>query len=124
MPSLSSDDKHKIKSVIPVSLNKIYTGALARIYFANLQPIRWSYGGLQGALVFAYDKQKGIFTLKMVDLAGTQGVIWEHALYEGFEYNQDGPFFHSFPGDVSRTELCCHGYFTKLEAEMHDRPCL
>ena len=108
MPSptiLSHDDKVKIKSAIPVSLNKIYTAALARIYFSNLQPIRWSYGGLQGALIFAYDTQKGIFSLKMVDLAGTRGVIWEHALYEGFEYNQDGPFFHSFPGDVSQTEL-------------------
>lgn len=34
-------------------------------------------------------------------LQGTRGVLWEHELYEGFTYNQDRTFFHSFQGDVS-----------------------
>lgn len=104
MPSqstLNADEKNKVKAAIPTTTNKIHTAALARIYFAHPQPSQWSYGGLQGALAFVHDKQKGFFSLKMVDLAGTRGVIWEHDLYEGFEYFQDRPFFHSFAGDVS-----------------------
>ncbi|KIM80148.1 hypothetical protein PILCRDRAFT_98005 [Piloderma croceum F 1598] len=102
MPSqstLSSDEKNKVKSAVPVSSFKIHTAALARIYFAYPEPSRWSYGGLQGALAFVHDKQKNIFSMKMVDLAGTRGVIWEHELYEGFEYFSDRPYFQSFAGD-------------------------
>jgi neural Wiskott-Aldrich syndrome protein len=108
MPSqttLSIDEKTKIKSAIPVYSYKIHTAALARIYFAYPQPTQWLYGGLQGALAFVLEKDTGIFSLKMVDLAGTRGVIWEHELYEGFEYHQDRPFFHSFAGDVSQDGL-------------------
>ena len=56
--------------------------------------------------MFVYDKQKNVFCFQMVDLAGTRGVIWEHELYEGFEYNLDRNYFHSFAGDVSRIESC------------------
>ena len=38
---------------------------------------------------------------RLVDLTGTRGVIWEHELYQGFEYNADRAYFHSFAGDVS-----------------------
>jgi Wiskott-Aldrich syndrome protein len=112
MPSqstLSTDDKSKVKSAIPVSSYKIHTAALARIYFAYPQPSRWSYGGLQGALAFVHDKQKSVFSLKMVDLAGTRGIIWEHELYEGFEYFPDRPYFQSFAGDVSQDGFVCLG---------------
>lgn len=108
MPSqstLSADEKSKVKAAIPTTSNKIHTAALARIYFAYPQPNEWSYGGLQGALVFVDDKKNGFYALKMVDLAGTRGIIWEHELYEKFEYFQDRPFFHSFSGDVSGAAL-------------------
>ncbi|KAH9923513.1 uncharacterized protein B0H18DRAFT_836207, partial [Fomitopsis serialis] len=97
--TLSSDEKSKVKTAIPASSNKIHTAALARIYYAYPQPSEWSYAGLQGALAFVTDKARNALIMKMVDLAGTRGIIWEHELYEGFEYNQDRPFFHSFPGD-------------------------
>ena len=121
MPTISGDDKAKIKSAIPLSSYKILTAALARIYFAYPQPSQWSYGGLQGALVFVLDKQRNVHDLKMVDLAGTRGVIWEHELYEGFEYNQDRPFFHSFAGDVSRTLLCRCNHFSDSNTGLYDR---
>lgn len=104
MPSqttLSSDERAKVKSAIVTPSTKILTAALARIYYAYPQPTQWSYAGLQGALSLVNDQQNGVFYLKMVDLAGTRGVIWQHELYEGFDYNQDRPFFHSFAGDVS-----------------------
>ncbi|THH03936.1 hypothetical protein EW146_g10313 [Bondarzewia mesenterica] len=97
--TLTSDDRIKVKSSIPTSSKKIHTAALARIYFAHPDPNSWSYSGLQGAVVFAQDNTKNALFLRMVDLVGTRGVIWEHELYEGFEYFQDRPFFHSFAGD-------------------------
>ncbi|EED80968.1 predicted protein [Postia placenta Mad-698-R] len=97
--TLSSDDKSKVKAAVPNNSNKIHTAALARIYYAHPNPNEWSYAGLQGALAFIHDKSKGALYLRMVDLAGTRGVIWQHELYEGLEYFQDRPFFHSFPGD-------------------------
>ena len=98
--TLTADEKNKLKAAI-VPTGKIQTAALARIYFAHPDPNSWSYGGLQGALAFVMDNNKNTFFLRMVDLVGTRGVIWEHELYEGFEYFQDRPFFHSFAGDVS-----------------------
>ncbi|KAG1732866.1 uncharacterized protein EDB91DRAFT_1348948 [Suillus paluster] len=102
MPSqsaLSADEKSKVKSTLDNSSQRIFTATAARIYFGHPQPNRWSYGGLQGALAFIRDDSKGAFILRLVDLTGTRGVIWEHELYEAFEYNQDRPFFHSFAGD-------------------------
>ncbi|KAI0360643.1 WH1-domain-containing protein, partial [Trametes cingulata] len=96
--TLSNDEKAKVKAAVNSPANKIFTAALARIYYAYPKPDEWSYTGLQGALAFVKDTQ-GVFYLKLVDLAGTRGIIWEHELYEGFEYFQDRPFFHSFAGD-------------------------
>lgn len=104
MPSqstLNSDEKAKVKSAIPASSNKVFYAALARIYYAYPQPDKWSYAGLQGALAFVKNTTKNTVSFKMVDLDGTRGVIWEHELYEGFEYHADRAFFHSFAGDVS-----------------------
>jgi neural Wiskott-Aldrich syndrome protein len=98
---LSTDDKAKVRSSIPPSGSNILYATLARIYFAYPQPKRWAYGGFQGALAFVKDLKTENFSFKLVDLDGTRGVIWEHELYEGFEYFQDRPFFHSFSGDVS-----------------------
>jgi hypothetical protein len=104
MPSqsaLSADEKSKVKSTLENPSQKILTATPARIYFAYPQPNRWSYGGLQGALAFTHDSSKETFIMRLVDIIGTRGIVWEHELYEGFEYYQDRPFFHSFAGDVS-----------------------
>jgi len=102
MPSqstLSADDKAKVKSA--VSGSKVFHAALARVYYAYPKPDKWSYAGLQGAIAFVKDTTNSTLSFKMVDLEGTRGVIWEHELYEGFEYHPDRAFFHSFAGDVS-----------------------
>lgn len=96
---LSKEEKEKVKSAIPGGSNKIWTVSLARIYYAYPNPNEWSYTGLQGGLAFARDSQ-GTHQFRLVDLDGAQGVIWEHELYQDFDYFQDGPCFHSFPGDV------------------------
>jgi len=101
MPSqstLTADEKAKIKNAIP---NKIFYAALARVYYAHPQRNKWSYAGLQGALVFTLDQSNNVYHFKMIDLDGTRGILWEHELYDNFEYNQERNFFHSFEGDVS-----------------------
>ncbi|KAJ3475820.1 hypothetical protein NLI96_g11579 [Meripilus lineatus] len=97
--TLTADDKSRIKNAIPQSANKIAYACLGRIYYAYPDPNDWSYAGLQGAVAFVRDNTRNSFYLRLVDLSGTRGVIWEHELWDGFEYNQDRPFFHSFAGD-------------------------
>lgn len=96
---LSKEEKAKVTSAIPKGSNKIWIASLARIYYAYPNPNEWSYAGLQGGLAFAKNSQ-GALLFKLVDLDGTRGVIWEHELYQNFDYFQDRPYFHSFPGDV------------------------
>lgn len=108
MPSsstLSANEKNIVRSVIP-SPTKILAASLARIYFAYPDPHSWSYGGLQGALVLIADRDRGAHFFCLVDLTGSRGVLWEHEIYKGFEYNQDRVFFHSFAGDVRTTVAC------------------
>ena len=100
--TITDDDKAKIKGVIRV---KIFAAALVRIYYSHPQPDKWNYTGLQGALVFTFDKSNGEHHFKMVDLEGNKGVIWEHELYDDLEYEPESSFFHSFEGDVSRVYL-------------------
>jgi hypothetical protein len=96
---LSKEEKAKVTSAIPKGSNKLWIASLARIYYAYPNPNKWSYAGLQGGLAFAKNSQ-GNLQFKLVDLDGTRGVIWEHELYQNFDYFQDRSYFHSFPGDV------------------------
>ncbi|KAJ1024383.1 hypothetical protein NDA18_004551 [Ustilago nuda] len=118
MPSsstISSSDKSKVKSAIPSSANKIITATVGRVYAAHPSPSQWSYAGVEGAIAFVRDLHKATFYFKLVDIKGTRGVIWEHELYEGFQYNQDRAFFHSFEGDE-----CLIGFSFADESEASD----
>ena len=102
--TLTKDERNKVKSTN--SPHKTLYASLGRLYYAYPNPNEWSYTGLQGAISFAHDDKQGVYYLRLVDMTGTRGVIWEHQLYEGFEYFSDRPYFHSFAGDVSFS-LCC-----------------
>ncbi|SPO46766.1 related to Neural Wiskott-Aldrich syndrome protein [Moesziomyces antarcticus] len=118
MPSsstISSSDKSKVKSAIPSSNNKIITATVGRVYAAHPNPSQWSYAGVEGAIAFVRDLSKATFYFKIVDLKGTRGVIWEHELYDGFQYNQDRTFFHSFEGDS-----CLIGFSFADESEANE----
>lgn len=97
--TLTTAQKDKIKAAI--SSGKIIFATLARIYYAHPQPSKWTYTGLQGGLTIVQDASGKFRTFKMVHLDSNRGVIWEHELYEGFEYIEDRGKFHSFQGDVS-----------------------
>ncbi|KAI4949104.1 hypothetical protein J4E91_005568 [Alternaria rosae] len=98
MPSILSDeDKQTVKRTVPKSANKIHTVAVAKLYIAYPDRHRWTYTGLQGAVVLANDLVGNTFWLKMVDISPqSRGVIWDQEIYDTFSYNQDRVFFHTF----------------------------
>ena len=108
MPALTPEEKKKVENAIPKNSKTIFCDALARIFYAlarifyaHPDPHKWSYAGFEGALVLTQEHPQNTLLLKLVDVDGTRGVIWEHELYSDFELHQDNSFFHSFPGDVS-----------------------
>ncbi|KAF7134128.1 hypothetical protein CNMCM5793_005807 [Aspergillus hiratsukae] len=98
MPSILSDaDKETVKRNVPKPSNKILAVAVARLYVAHPDPQRWTYTGLQGAVVLANDLVGRTFWLKLVDVSPAgRGVIWDQEIYDNFAYNQDRTFFHTF----------------------------
>ncbi|KAL5341462.1 hypothetical protein BJX70DRAFT_358851 [Aspergillus crustosus] len=101
MPSILTDaDKETVKRNVPKPANKIHAVAVARLYVAYPDPHRWTYTGLQGAVVLANDLVGRTFWLKLVDVSpASRGVIWDQEIYENFPYNQDRTFFHTFELD-------------------------
>ena len=70
MPSvLSVDDKETVKRTVPKSDNKIQAVAVARLYIAYPNKQRWTYTGLQGAVVLANDLIGNTFWIKLVDIS-------------------------------------------------------
>ncbi|CUM56163.1 uncharacterized protein AC631_01493 [Debaryomyces fabryi] len=96
MGILTKADKEKIKRVIPKANNKIIDATVARLYIAYPDPTEWKYTELLGAIVLVDDLVGHTFFLKLVDILGHRGVIWDQELYIDFEYYQDRKFFHTF----------------------------
>lgn len=98
MPSILTDaDRETVKRTVPKPANKILAVAVARLYIAYPDKHKWTYSGIQGAVVLANDLIGNTFWLKMVDVSSAgRGVIWDQEIYEPFYYNQDRTFFHSF----------------------------
>ncbi|KXJ93975.1 hypothetical protein Micbo1qcDRAFT_193275 [Microdochium bolleyi] len=106
MPSiLSEEDKETVKRVVPKQTNKIQAVAVAKLYAAYPDRTRWSYTGLQGAVVLSNDLVGNTYWVKLVDVSPAgRGVIWDQEIYDTWNYNQDRTFFHSF-----ETEDCLVG---------------
>lgn len=106
MPStstLTSHEKSLVKKSAPAAnKDKIHACAIGRVYYAYPDPAKWSYSGIGGAVTFGWGDNGG--WIKVVDLAGTRGVVWTHAVVHDMPYYQDRTFFHTFPSDASR---CC-----------------
>jgi len=117
MPSILSEvDKETVKRFVPKASNKIQAVAIARLFVAHPNKSKWTYTGLQGALVLANDLVGHTYWLKMVDISvslpagsrpsgtaftdagqpGNRGVIWDQEIYDTWNYNQDRVFFHTF----------------------------
>lgn len=96
MGILTKADKEKIKRVIPKANNKIIDATVARLYIAYPDPTEWKYTELLGAIVLVDDLVGHTYFLKLVDILGHRGVLWDQELYIDFEYYQDRKFFHTF----------------------------
>ncbi|WLF78701.1 hypothetical protein PVL30_002443 [Lodderomyces elongisporus] len=96
MGILTTQDKEKIKRAVPKTSNKVIDATVARLYIAYPDPTKWVFTGLMGAIALVDDLVGHTFFLKMVDITGHRGVIWDQELYVNFEYNQDRKFFHTF----------------------------
>lgn len=70
MPSiLSEDNKETVRRTVPKAANKIHAVAVTRLYIAYPNRQRWTYTGLQGAVVLANDLVGNTFWIKMVDIS-------------------------------------------------------
>ncbi|KAL6942305.1 hypothetical protein ACO0QE_003476 [Hanseniaspora vineae] len=96
MGLLTTADKEKIKIALPKAFNKIIDITIARLYIAYPDPNEWQYTGLWGAVALVDDLVGNTMFLKLVDIQGFRGVLWDQELWVNFEYNQDRTFFHSF----------------------------
>ncbi|KAI0968767.1 hypothetical protein F4678DRAFT_185227 [Xylaria arbuscula] len=98
MPSILNDeDKETVKRVVPKQSNKIQAVAVARLYVAFPNRQKWTYTGLQGAVVLANDLVGNTYWVKMVDISPAgRGVIWDQELFDTWSYNADRTFFHTF----------------------------
>ncbi|KAI1824348.1 hypothetical protein F4861DRAFT_267036 [Xylaria intraflava] len=98
MPSILNDeDKETVKRVVPKHTNKIQAVAVARLYVAYPDRSRWTYTGLQGAIVLANDLVGNTYWVKLVDISPAgRGVLWDQEIFESWSYNADRTFFHTF----------------------------
>ncbi|KAG2182697.1 hypothetical protein INT44_005677 [Umbelopsis vinacea] len=107
MPSTtlpSAEDKNLVRRAVPTS--KIFTAGVARLLLASPNPQSWSYSNIWGAAVFLKDRAKNdSYFIRIIDLENHKGVIWEQELYEGFQYTQERPFFHTFDTDDCQAGL-------------------
>ncbi|GAB5593975.1 hypothetical protein Unana1_08875 [Umbelopsis nana] len=107
MPSTtlpSSEDKNLVRRAVPTS--KIFTAGVARLFLAYPNPQSWNYSNIWGATVFLKDKTKNdSFFIRIIDLENHRGVIWEQELFDGFQYTQERPFFHTFDTDDCQAGL-------------------
>lgn len=81
MPSILNDeDKETVKRMVPKQTNKIQAVAVARLYVAYPNKSKWSYTGLQGAIVLSNDLVGNTFWLKLVDISVSGGTDGNHAV--------------------------------------------
>ena len=115
MGLLTTQDKEIIKRALPKGSNKILDVAVARLYIAYPDRNKWKFTGLSGALVLVDDLVGNTFFLKLIDIYGHRGIIWDQELYVGFEYFQDRTFFHTF-----EIEDCFAGFlFVDINEAQH-----
>ncbi|VUC33952.1 unnamed protein product [Clonostachys rosea] len=102
MPSILTDaEKDIVKSVIRKTTNKIFAVGLIRLYVAWPDPKKWTYTGLEGALVLLNDLSPPCAVwLRIVDISpAARGVIWEMQVPEEWRYSATKPLLHTFEMD-------------------------
>ncbi|KAJ3128331.1 hypothetical protein HK098_004740 [Nowakowskiella sp. JEL0407] len=92
---LTNSENSKIDSAL--SDGEVLATSVARLYRAFPNPKEWSYENTVGGVAL-FRKRKD-YWIKIVDISGNAGVLWECELKSGLDkYFEDLPFFHSFMG--------------------------
>eukprot|EP01122_Echinamoeba_exundans_P007723 TRINITY_DN2434_c0_g2_i1.p2 TRINITY_DN2434_c0_g2~~TRINITY_DN2434_c0_g2_i1.p2 ORF type:complete len:456 (-),score=139.78 TRINITY_DN2434_c0_g2_i1:59-1426(-) len=96
MPTLRPDEVEALKSAVGSNFQfKAHT--VAKLYMSDSQS-SWGYTGIVGPTVILADEAKKTYFLRIFDLS-TAEVLWEQEMYQGFQYAQAAPFFHTFETD-------------------------
>jgi outer membrane lipoprotein-sorting protein len=66
---VTDEEKEIIRRVVPKASNKIQAAAMVRLYVAYPNRSRWTYTGLQGAVVLSNDLIGNTYWLKLVDVS-------------------------------------------------------
>ncbi len=66
---ITDEEKQIIKRIVPSAQNKILAAAMVRLYVAYPNRSKWTYTGLQGAIVLANDLIGNTFWIKLVDVS-------------------------------------------------------
>jgi Wiskott-Aldrich syndrome protein len=82
---ITEDEKAIIKRVVPAAQNKIQAAAMARLYIAYPNRSKWTYTGLQGAIVLANDLIGNTFWMKLVDVSVCQSTTMSLLTYAFME---------------------------------------
>ena len=95
MVILNTADKEKVKRAVPKANNKIIDATVARLYIAYPDKTKWTDTGLFGAIALVDDLVGHTFFLKLIDIIGARGVVWDQELWVNFEYYLDLMLFHT-----------------------------
>lgn len=81
MPSvLSEEDKETVRRMVPKASNKIQAVAVAKLYIAYPNRSKWTYTGLQGAVVLSNDLIGNTYWLKLVDISVSELSLYINAV--------------------------------------------
>ncbi|KAI9275909.1 hypothetical protein BDA99DRAFT_568495 [Phascolomyces articulosus] len=88
-------DKSIVRKALPNA--SIYTAAVARLVIAFPDPEVWSHTGVWGAATLC--KENGSYYIRIIDIENHTGILWEHELYQDFDFVQEAGFFYTFDTD-------------------------
>lgn len=78
------EDEAIIDRCIPKSVSKQHAKGVARLYVAYPDPSRWTYTGLQGAIVLCEDTTVPSLWLKMVDISVSSSAFRPDSLPQAY----------------------------------------
>ena len=73
MSLIEGTDRQTVKRTVPKQSNKIQAAGVAKLYVAYPNKQRWTFTGLQGAVVLANDTVGNTYWIKLVDLSVSLG---------------------------------------------------
>mmetsp|Transcript_25825 Transcript_25825/g.64868 ORF Transcript_25825/g.64868 Transcript_25825/m.64868 type:complete len:395 (-) Transcript_25825:1094-2278(-) len=102
MPSLDSQQQQTVRGVIGSSAQVHFTAA-TKLYLTSPNPNAWNFSGVIGGAAICSERNSHF--IRIVDIQSRE-VKFEQELYNGFEYQQLKPFFHSFETNTEVAGLC------------------